>query len=195
MGKQHYELYKMALKKSRATEDKLMCDTLNKLRGKSAEEILRLAGQENAAPVDMDKIFEVLNLQKTASDFSEIEKMEGKGRISGIVLLDGDNVRIFFNKNDELEQKRFTAAHEIGHCCLHADGLKDYNVEFLHNDGFENDHETEASVFAANLLVPKASLLNVYGRLLRPTIKGLSEIFQVPEKIMEIRLKEEKLKI
>lgn len=194
MWKQYRKLYEVALSKSRATEDKLMCDTLNKLKGKSAEQILLLAGQENAAPVDMDKVFAVLGLQKTASDFSEIEKMEGKGKISGIVLLDGNDVRIFFNKNDGLEQKRFTAAHEIGHCCLHGDDLKTYNVEFLHKDGFENEHEKAASMFAARLLVPKASLLSVYGRLLKPTLKGLSEIFQVPEKIMEIRLKEENLK-
>lgn len=195
MRKQYYELYEAALSKSREMEDKLMCDTLKKMKGKSAEEILKLAGQENAAPVDMDKVFAVLGLYKTASDFSQIEKMEGKGKISGIVLLDGDDVRIFFNKNDKLEQKRFTAAHEIGHCCLHADGLKDYNVEFLHNDGFENEHETAASIFAANLLVPTASLLNVYGRLIKPTLKGLAEIFQVPEKIMEIRIKDEGLKL
>lgn len=194
MWKQYQKLYEVALSKSRAKEEKLMCETLNRLRGKSAEDILNLAEQEKTVPVNMDKLFNVWGIQKQASDFAEIEKIEDKGKIYGLVTIIGDDVRIFFGENDDVKQKRFTAAHEIGHCCLHGDMLKDDYIEFLHNDGFENEHETAASEFAAKLLIPSKALNKVYHAITGLTVEDLSEIFQVPEKLMRLRLKEEKLK-
>lgn len=188
-------LYENAINNSKERKDIIMCERLKELKGMSAEDILKISGQETAAPVDMDMVFDTLKLYKRGRDFSDIEEIEKKGKISGLVILIGDDVEIFFNSNDELPQKRFTAAHEIGHCCLHGDILKNDYIEFLHNDGFENEHEEEASIFAAKLLVPQKSLLMVYNRLFKPTVDVLSEIFQVPQNIMEHRLKEEKLKI
>lgn len=186
-------LYDCALERSRRGRISTMCAKLDELKGLSVEKILKKAGQENDPPVNLDKIIEVLGLYKEARDFSDIEKIENKGKISGLVLLMGDDVKIFFNSNDSLEQKRFTAAHEIGHCCLHGDSLKDDYIEFLHKDGFEDKHEKEASIFAINLLIPKKTLRIVYNQLIEPTVISLAEIFQVPENIMRYRLKEENL--
>ncbi len=192
----HFDyFYEEALRKSRERKESRMCEKLKELKGISAEEILRRAKQEMAAPVDMDKVVETLGIYKAARDFSDIEKIEKRGKISGLVVLMGNDVKIFFNSNDELREKRFTAAHEIGHCCLHGDSLMNDYIEFLHKDGFENEHETEASIFAAKLLIPKGALKMVYNELLEPTVSALSRIFQVPEKIMEIRAKEDRLKI
>ena len=195
MMKRSSYLYENAIKRCRERKENIMCEKLKELRGMSAEDILRKAGQEGAAPVDMDKVFSVLKLYKQGRDFSDIEEIEGQGKISGLVILIGNDVEIFFNSNDDLQQKRFTAAHEIGHCCLHGESLKNDYIEFLHNDGFENEHEEQASIFAARLLVPQKSLVMVYNRLIKPAVSILSEIFQVPESLMELRLKEEKLKV
>lgn len=187
-------LYNEALRQSLDRKEITMCAKLDELKGLSAEEILKMAGQEESVPVDLNRVVKVLGLHKEARDFSDIERIEKRGKISGLVIVMGDDVKIFFNINDKLREKRFTASHEIGHCCLHGESLKNDYIEFLHRDGFENKHETEASVFAARLLVPKKSLFVVYNKLIRPTINDLAEIFQVPNKIMRLRLKEERMK-
>lgn len=195
MWKHSNYLYEKALEKSRERKGKTMCAKLDELKGISAEDILIRAGQEWAVPVDMDKVVETLGLYKEARDFSDIQEIEGGEKISGLVVLMDNDVKIFFNTNDSLAEKRFTAAHEIGHCCLHGGSLKNDYIEFLHNDGFADEHETEASIFAARLLIPKKSLKMVYDELLEPTISGLAEIFQTPKSIMEFRLKEDGLEI
>lgn len=195
MWKYFRYLYDKALRRSKIRKGSKMCAKLDELKGVSAEEILKKAGQEEAAPVDLDKVVETLGLYKEARDFSDIEQIEKKGKVSGLVLVIGDDVKIFFNSSDGLNQKRFTAAHEIGHCCMHGDSLKNDYIEFLHKDGFQNRHETEASAFAARLLIPRKSLFEVYNKLIKPTTIDLAEIFQVPKKIMRLRLKEERLKV
>ena len=187
-------LYEKALEKSKGRKKTVMCAKLDQLKGVSAEDILKMAGQEDAVPVDLDKVVSTLGLYKESRDFSDIEKIEKRGKICGLVLVIGDDVKIFFNSNDGLNQKRFTAAHEIGHCCLHGESLKNDYIEFLHKDGFKNKHEAEASIFASKLLIPKKSLFEVYNKLIKPSINDLSEIFQVPHKIMKLRIKEEGLK-
>lgn len=188
------KLYEKALKTSQRRKGDFMCAKLDELRGISAEEILEESGQENAVPVDLDKIVETLGIYKAARDFSDIEKIESDGKISGLVILIKDDVKIYFNINDNLAEKRFTAAHEIGHCCLHGETLKNDYIEFLHKDGFENRHESEASIFASRLLIPKRSLFDVYNKLIKPTVSDLARIFQVPNKLMKVRLREEGLK-
>ena len=195
MWKRYEFLYKKALKESREKRRKGMCAKLDELKGVSAEEILKRSGQESAVPVDMDKVVETLGLYKEARGFSDIEEIEGRGKISGLVVLMDDDVKIFFNSNDELAENRFTASHEIGHCCLHGGILENDYIEFLHKDGFADKHEEEASIFAAKLLIPKKSLKMVYDKLIEPTVSNLAKIFQVPENIMEIRLKEDGLKV
>lgn len=190
MVRKYIKLYERAVLKSKNKGTIRMSKKLNELKGFSAEDILKKTGQEENVPVNLDKIIDDLKIYRKAMDFSEMEKIEGKGKISGLVLLLDNNVAVFYNKNDSLERKRFTAAHEIGHCCLHANVLKNDYIEFLHDDGFENEHETEASIFATKLLIPEKSLRYVYDSLLKPNLNDLSEMFQVPNKIMDIRLKE-----
>lgn len=195
MWERHGFFYKYALKRSRKRRGIRMCAKLDELKGVSAEEILERAGQKESVPVDMDRIFDTIGIYKQERDFSDIEEIEKKGKISGLVVIMGNDVKIFFSEKDGIRKKRLTAAHEVGHCCLHGDSLLNDYIEFLHKDGFENKHEKEASIFASRLLVPSRSLKMIYERLAKPTVKNLSEIFQVPKKIMKIRLKEEGLRV
>lgn len=191
MKKDIWLLYDKRIKKLQ-TEDEgiFMCKKLNELKGRTPEDILISSEQQYNIPVDLDKIIKELGIVKMAKDFSDIENIENNGKISGLVLLIEDDIAIFYNKKDLLEQKRFTAAHEIAHCCLHGESLKNDYIEFLHKDGFENDHEKEASIFASKLLIPAEALFYIYHKMLKPTLAELSEIFQVPERIMKIRLTE-----
>lgn len=193
MRSKYSKLYDVSLK--RCTKRKVgdfMCQRLIELNGKSAEEILKSSGQANKVPVNLEKIIETIKVYKHPRTFEDIEKIEKK-EVAGLVLLSGDDIGIFYDIDASIEQKRFIIAHEIGHCCLHGDTLKDGYIEFLHKDGYENDHEKEASLFAARLLIPEEPLISTYNKLILPTLNGLADIFEVPKHLMRFRLKELKM--
>lgn len=171
----------------------IMCDGLKRLNGKSAEDILKASGQEEMVPVNLDAIIRTAKIIKIPHTFDDLERETGK-EVAGLVLLHEHDVAIFYDKNASITRKRFIIAHEIGHCCLHGDMLKDGYIEYLKHDGFEDDHETEASAYAARILIPEQSLIMIYNKLILPSLSGLADIFQVPKKIMEYRLKELKLR-
>lgn len=164
-----------------------MCQRLNELNGLSAEEILKRSGQADKVPVDLEKIIKTIKVYKHPRTFEDIENIE-KREVAGLVLLSGDDIGIFYDIDASIEQKRFIISHEIGHCCLHGDTLKDGYIEFLHKDGYENNHETEASIFAARLLIPEEPLISIYNKLILPTLDGLADIFEVPKHLMKCRL-------
>ena len=71
---------------------------------------------------------------------------------------------------------RFTVAHEIGHCCLHAGGFID-RTDSGKTFGIWNDpgEEAEANVFAGELLLPHDLLVpNVRGK--SPSIKLIETV-------------------
>ncbi len=194
MKSKYSTLYNISL--DRCTKRKvgdLMCKRLIELNGKSAEEILKRSGQADKVPVNLEKIIETIKVYKHPRTFEDIEKIEKK-EVVGLVLLNGDDIGIFYDIDASIEQKRFIIAHEIGHCCLHGDTLKDGYIEFLHKDGYENDHEKEASLFAARLLIPEQPLISTYNKLILPTLNGLADIFEVPKHLMKCRLTELKMK-
>ena len=189
------KLYITALKKCKDKNmGDFMCKVLERMNGLSPEDILKMCGQYDNVPVDLDEVIRSLQVIKKAAPLEDVAKATKRSHIAGLVVLNGDNVGIFYNVNDSIKQKRFTIAHEIGHCCLHGDILKNGYIEFLHKDGFENEHEIEASVFASKLLIPAETLREIYNRLILPSLSGLADIFGVPIHIMEHRLKELKMK-
>lgn len=168
-----------------------MCSTLDKLNKLSAETILKNSGQYNQVPINLDVIFEFLNVKKVGTSFDVLEKsneFKDFGEISGLVLLNGDDVGIFYRSKDSLHRKRFTVAHELGHCCLHGDSLQDGYVEFRNNTNIGLPKEIEANTFAGELLIPEHSLHNIINRLIKPSIKALADIFEVSIPVMRGRL-------
>lgn len=166
----------------------IMCKTLEDLQGLSAHKILERTGQEEAAPVDLDKIIDYLHIRIFPTTFDDIQQ-DGK-KVSGLVLLNNNEVGIFYNKNDSIEMKRVVISHELGHCCFHGDSLKNGYIECLSDDGTENEHEEIATIFALRLLIPERSLKNVIAKLLLPSVTALSQIFQVPKNFMIKRMKD-----
>jgi len=193
MKNKYSKLYDVSLQKcAKRKVGDFMCQRLIELNGKSAEEILKSSGQANRVPVNLEIIIETIKVYKHPRTFEDIEKIE-KREVAGLVLLSGDDIGIFYDIDASIEQKRFIIAHEIGHCCLHGKTLKDGYIEFLHKDGYENDHEKAASLFAARLLIPEQPLISIYNKLILPTLNGLADIFEVPKHLMRYRLKELKL--
>ena len=91
-------LYRKALLKKGCD---FMCKTLNKLNKMSAESILKKCGQYNQIPVNLDVILDTLGIISIGTDFDELEQdddLKHLGEISGLVLLNDDDLGIFYKK-------------------------------------------------------------------------------------------------
>jgi Zn-dependent peptidase ImmA (M78 family) len=99
------------------------------------------------------------------------------------------SARIYVNKNDGIGRQMFTMAHELGHWILHrqffAADPQAYAVLPRFQRPTQTPMETEANVFAAELLVPPRLLEAVKGA----PVAALSKVFRVSREMMENRLK------
>lgn len=173
----------------------IMCMKLNELAGKKPLDILKEVNVFSI-PIDLDLILDKLGVIKIASSFSDLERaLEKKpGSISGLVLFNEQDVGIYYKNDDDLEKKRFTIAHELGHCCLHENLLKDDYIEMLcDEEQVINKEEKEANDFASELLIPEEQLRIIHSRLILPSLNKLSEVFEVPKTLMIQRLTELKM--
>ncbi len=90
-------------------------------------------------------------------------KIEHKplGDISGQIIKNhaDDGFVISVNANHSINRQRFTTAHELGHFFLHrmyiGDGLVD---DPLYRSTLSNQQETEANVFAGEILMPEEAI-------------------------------------
>lgn len=110
-------------------------------------------------PVDLTKIAKYYNipiLLYSKGNFNKIfkkETLEGDGFISKLSL-DLPEKLIFINdKKGTYERRRFTLGHEIGH------GVLGHDLSVIHyrhdeNDSQHNIQETQANIFARDLLMP-----------------------------------------
>lgn len=174
------------------TKDKViyMCEKLNELKNKTPEQILEMTDQVDTVPIDLDHILNSLGIIKIPSTFEDLENSVGKnkGEISGLVLIKGDDIGIFYKLTDSLHRKRFTIAHELGHCCMHGDILQNGYVEYRSSIWSNNEKEISANTFAGELLIPQSQLQNIYKKLNVPSLKGLADIFEVSINVMRARL-------
>lgn len=131
-------------------------------------------------------------------------------KICGYIAIDGElkdrfgtDRIITVNMNESNKRRRFTVAHELGHFLFHFDPN---NIQFY--NAFEHDHEENempsedlANRFAAELLMPADKFKKEYDRIYRnrsnsseqlyETIQELSDLFLVPPKAVEMRIKKE----
>jgi len=123
------------------------------------------------AQYEAEKIWAALKLRTPPAPIIEIANYFGlevrevdfgnRKTLSGI--LDIEKKVIYLNKDDHVNHKRFTVAHELGHWILHRlDIEKDPSLTFYERNpkgGESDDKEKEANFFAANLLVPAQHLI------------------------------------
>lgn len=139
----------------------------NMIERKAEETLAKVKYSDNADSIDVISIakklgFVVANagLNEDMDGFIIVE--EGNDNILGIQT----DKLIGVNASKDLNWKRFTIAHEIGHYILHYDRDKD-NGMYAHREHVKgkNDAENEADYFAANLLMPKEKFMNKYNEL------------------------------
>lgn len=131
-------------------------------------------------------------------------------KICGYIAIDGelkerfDTDRIItVNMNESNKRRRFTVAHELGHFLFDFDpnSIQFYNAfEHDHNES-QAPNEDLANRFAAELLMPATKFKKEYQKSfqkhsgsseqLYETIQELSDIFLVPPKAVEMRIKKE----
>lgn len=100
----------------------------------------------------------------------------------GFSIVRNGNIYIFYNNMQIPERVRFTIAHEIGHVVL---GHHLTNDALSHKGLIKNKSmETEANVFARNLLAPAPILIDL--KSLPPSDIGANS-FGVSKTFMEIR--------
>lgn len=170
--------------------DDIMCKILKEIQDLSAYELLAKYNVSIEPPIDISGLLSRIGILSIGTNFEEVEKKSGyeKNTILGATIVDEENVIIFYRKNDSLNRKRFTIAHELAHCCNDFDTLKNDHIELRNSEITLSGKEYEANIFAGNLLIPKSSLLKVYNKFLVPSLSALSSIFLVSSNVMAARL-------
>lgn len=130
-------------------------------------------------PVKLNDLIKKLDIKVLEADL---------GTILGITRMDNcGHCLILYNKNMPDTRNRFTVAHEIGHIIL----------EHISYNGSSSQlkgklQETEADVFAGNLLVPISDLRKFLKEKNR-SIKELTERYWVSRDVIFVALKSNKL--
>ena len=111
------------------------------------------------------------------------------GDVLGAIFAKDDSLGIFYRQGDSLNRIRFTLAHEIAHCCIHADTLEKRHIELRSALSASTPKEYKANVFAGELLIPESTLRDIHSRyLIAPPLSNISQIFKVSTNVMAARL-------
>lgn len=167
-----------------------MCAILEKIRNKVPLDLLEEYHIEMTLPINISMLLQNIGISIIAKDFSNIERENGyeSGSILGAAFSNDNDLAIFYRKFDTYNRKIFTIAHELGHCCKHADNLKISHIEFRTSESAFDQHEIEANIFAGELLIPESLLMDKYKEFIIPSLKMLSVIFGVSSNVMAARL-------
>ena len=187
---------------------------LKELNAKTSEEILKNYGDDEKLPIDIVGIVRKIGIKLGCVDFSDLESkddfkkmIEEKGHILGAVFPDGENINLLYrfdlcdnedlkdlsdaDKHDKLiKRQRFTIAHELAHCCLHAVDLTDYHIEYrTEQQNYTDEKERQANIFAGELLIPKSiivPLCAIAGD--SGSVAMFADLFKVSRNVMKARL-------
>lgn len=167
-----------------------VCKILEKIKDKTALELLKEYNIEISPPINLSLLLDNIGISVIARDFSEIERRckYDDGSILGAAFSKGNNLAIFYRKFDTYNRKIFTIAHELGHCCKHSDNLKIAHVELRTTNNYIDKREIEANIFAGELLIPEKVLMDNYKSFIIPSLNALSKIFGVSSNVMAARL-------
>lgn len=185
----------------------IMCRKLEELSKLKTEDLYDLFEEDFVAPpINIHRILDKLGVEYNAMDFSLLND-----EINGIVLPDQasmvmgavaahsedefgkDSVEITVNINDSYHRQRFTLAHELAHCMLHANSLKNGSLELRTSLTTDEPREKEANVLAGEILIPERLLKIVYANLPIAILGTLAEKFDVSENVMAARLQHLKM--
>lgn len=145
-----------------------------------ARKALESFGSESL-PVPIQEVVKKFGLNVVEFDFPNA--------LSGV--LKKERMVIGVNKNHPEVRQRFTIAHELGHFLL---GHEISQGEDMIDDDFDKPvhKEREANIFASQILIPEKLLKDEVAKN-KINLKNLSEMFNVSEQAVTIRLLESNL--
>lgn len=179
-----------------------MCRKLEQLSKLTIHDLYDLLEEEfTHPPVNIHRILDKLGVEYNALDFGLIN-----AEINGIVLPQQadmvmgavaahsrhesgkDSVEITVNIKDNYHRQRFTLAHELAHCMLHAESLKNGCLELRTSLTTDDPREKAANILAGEILIPEKLLRIAYANMLFPISAILANKFDVSENVMAARL-------
>ena len=137
-------------------------------------------------PVDPVVLANKLGIRVSSAEFAD-------PNISGMIMVNGENVELLVNISDSYHRKIFTIAHELGHKILHLENGGKY-VDFQVNmyRGCQNrgnkeyDEEIEANQFAAALLMDEELVKSIWPEI--GPLYELANLFNVSQSAMGYRI-------
>lgn len=172
-------------------EDDIMCRLLKELKGLTAEQLLEKYNISPKPPIDISLLLKRIGISEIPMDFTQIEKIMNYqfGDVLGAIFAKNDSLGIFYRQGDSVNRIRFTLAHEIAHCCIHADTLEKRHIELRSALSATTTKEYKANVFAGELLIPESTLKEIHNRyLIAPPLSNIAQIFKVSTNVMAARL-------
>lgn len=189
------------MKKSFFEEDKVYSEGISKYFGEEPV-------------ITFGKIQNEYNIKIYGCDFNflasskELKNIEGSDDIAGMVKIEEDFIELIYNNSPIIDTKeqRFILANLVGYCetskkmAIKKSKIKSLSFMLKCDEPFENMNQEEFSelvnnILARQILMPKKSITRYYEAFkniynIENTIMILSELFQVPQREVLIRLKE-----
>lgn len=193
------------LLRQNAKDDAIMCTKLRELSKLNVDKLYeRYPDIFNQPPIDIEALLDKLGVFFCEQDFREMQGQindiklpEQADNVLGAVSAIGDDnapekdmVKIFVNTFDTYNRKRFTLAHELGHCMEDAESLQNGFIELRSKDSENDPKEILINRIAAEILIPQHLLKKEYEKLFLPVLQILANKFKVSENVMRVRLKE-----
>ena len=125
---------------------------------------------DNKPPFSVDELAKKYGLEIFRGKF--IKSVSG-----WIEKTENNSFKIVVNKDHPTQRRRFTAAHEIAHYILHEELIGErISDNALYRSTLSNRQEVEANKLAAEILMPKHSLLdNLLNKKKAGQLKGLTD--------------------
>lgn len=186
-----------------------MCKKIKEIHGMHPEHILDKLNINSCDKIIAQNILEKMEISCEPIDFSPLERdlfLDENDSILGIAFSEGDELNILYSNQLRDKEKNYVLAHELAHCCLHLPVSADFHVEMKIKDDiysnssssyfsiFRNKREVvlkekEADKFSANLLLPTNLFIQTILSKSFPTIKTISDSFEVPEHLILEKIK------
>lgn len=182
-----------------------MCKKLKELSELTVEKLYnKYDSFFTCPPIDIEGLLRTLGVSFVEQDFTEITGQIGAiklpeqaneifGAVSAISYQDEhqkDEVKISVNKFDSYNRKRFTLAHELGHCMHDAENLQNGLIELRSITNGANSKEILINRIAAEILIPKKLLELEHQKMYIPVLQLLANKFKVSTNVMRVRLEE-----
>lgn len=191
-----------------------MCEILNKIKNKTAEELLSSYYPSAKIPVDIVELAQNIGISLSGVNFTKMEqsdifkdRVNERGNILGAVYIKDEDVKISystvlqdknnFNNLSEVDKaeilkrrQRFTIAHEIAHCCYDMSGNSGSHVEFRTEEAdYNSPKERRANILAGELLIPTQVIMAISELLnYNLSLSSMSNIFSVSKKVVKARI-------